>query len=164
MKRIIKQGLLLAAFIMGMLVGAKAQSTYVHLVITMHDGTEETYDMLNTSYMYFDNGEKLVITETIDGMTMVAYPLADIRKITCQELEGTEENTDLDIAVFPNPTHDKVTFRNVRGKQTVKIYALDGRLMKSFQVTDSQTVDISMLPQGLYLVNVNYKTLKMMKL
>lgn len=164
MKLILKKVALLAALVVGIAFPMAAQSTYVHLVITLNDGTEETYDMLNTSYMYFDNGEKLVITETIDGMTAVTYPLADIRKITCQEVEGTEENTDLNIAVFPNPTHDKVTFRNVRGKQTVKIYALDGRLMKSFQVTDSQTVDISMLPQGLYLVNIDYNTFKMMKL
>lgn len=164
MKQSINRGLLLIALTLGLILRVAAQSTYVHLTITMNDGAEETYDMLNTSYMYFDNGEKLVITETIDGLATVAYPLADIRKITCQEVEGTEENTNLNIAVFPNPTHDKVTFRNLRGKQTVKIYALDGRLMKTTQITDDQTIDISMLPQGLYLVNVNYNTFKMMKL
>ena len=164
MKQLINRGLLLIVLTLGLILRVAAQSTYVHLTITMNDGTEETYDMLNTSYMYFDNGEKLVITETIDKTTTVAYPLADIRKITCQEVEGLDETSSLDVAFFPNPVHDKVTFRNVRGKQTVKIYALDGKLIKATQIDDNQTVDVSTLPQGLYLVNVNYNTFKMMKL
>ena len=140
-----------------------AQSTYVHLVITLNDGTEETYDMRSSSYMYFEEGEKLVITESIDGHTMVSYPLSNIRKITCHEIQGTIEDVELGMVLYPNPARDKVTFRNVQGTQTVKIYALDGRLMKTLQVTDGQSIDISYLPTGLYLFNVGNHTFKMMK-
>ena len=163
MKHILKKSVLLAALVIGMAFPLAAQRTYVHLVITLNDGTEETYDMLSSSYMYFEAGEKLVITESIDGQTMVTYPLANIRKITCNEMEGTEENGGLDMVLYPNPAHDKVTFHNVQGTQTVTIYALDGRLMKTLQITGNQTIDISSLPTGLFLVNIGGKTFKMMK-
>lgn len=163
MKHIMKKVMLLAALVMGIAFPMSAQSTYVHLVITLNNGTEETYDMLNSSYMYFEEGEKLVITEAIDGMTTVTYPLSDIRKITCHEVEGTIENADLDMVLFPNPAHDKVTFHNVTGTQTLKIFALDGRLMKTSFVTDGLSIDISFLPTGLYLFNVGCHTFKMMK-
>ena len=163
MKHILKKLALLAVLVMGIAFPMAAQSTYVHLVITMNNGTEETYDMLNSSYMYFEAGEKLVITESVDGQTLVSYPLSDIRKITCHEMEGTEEIVDLDMVLYPNPARDKVTFQNVTGTQTLKIYALDGRLMKTLFVTDNQSVDISFLPTGLYLFNVGSQTFKMMK-
>lgn len=164
MKRITKIALLTAIFLMGIFSQVAAQSTYVHLTITMNDGTEETYDMQSSSYMYFDDGGKLVITEGSEGMVTASYPLADIRKITCDELEGTPEDIDSGVVLFPNPTQNTVTFRNVRGKQNVKVYALDGRLVKSLQVIDNQIVDISDIPSGMYLVNISSNTYKMMKL
>lgn len=141
-----------------------AQSTYVHVTITLNDGTEATYDMQSTSYMYFEEGMKLVITEGSDGTNVVSYPLADIRKITCEELVGTIENTSADVSLYPNPVHDMLHFRNITGQHIANIYALDGRLIKSFQITGSQSVDISDLPSGMYLVNVSSSTFKMMKL
>lgn len=164
MRHPMKRGLLLVVLLWGALLQLTAQNTYVHLVITMNDGREETYDMLNTSYMYFEEGVKLIIAETVDGLTAVSYPLADIRKITCQEVEGTPENADLDIVLSPNPVHDIVTFRNLHGTHTANIYALDGRLVKSIPVTEGQPVDISELSTGLYIVNIGYCTFKMMKL
>lgn len=161
MKRLINRGLLLLALIMGMAFSMEAQSTQV--VVTLNDGTEQNYAMTEADRMYFEDNTILVI-ETAEYKGTARISLADIRKITCQEVEGLDETSSLDVAFFPNPVHDKVTFRNVRGKQTVKIYALDGRLIKATQIDDNQTVDVSTLPQGLYLVNVNYNTFKMMKL
>jgi len=54
--------------------------------------------------------------------------------------------------------------RNLNGEETVRIYALDGRLMKSMEVTSEQHIDISDLPIGLYLVKTEHQTLKMIKL
>ena len=161
MKRLFKHGLMLSTFIIALVFSSKAQSTQV--VVTLNNGTEQNYAMTEADRMYFEDNTILVI-ETAEYKGTARIPLADIRKITCQEVEGLDESSSLDVAFFPNPVHDKVTFRNLRGKQTVKIYALDGRLMKTAQITDDQTIDISMLPQGLYLVNVNYNTFKMMKL
>lgn len=164
MKQPMKRILLFVALLFGAFLQMSAQSTYVHLTITMNDGTEESHDMYSTSYMYFESGDKLVITETVDGMSYVRYPLSSIRKITCHEMEGTPENANLDITLSPNPAHDKVTFRNIQGTQTAKIYALDGRMVKSFPITEVQSVDITDLPTGLYLVNIGYCTFKMTKL
>ena len=54
--------------------------------------------------------------------------------------------------------------RNLNGEETVRIYALDGRLMKSMEVTSEQHIDISDLPIGLYLLKTERQTLKMIKL
>ena len=164
MKYLFKRFWLMLLFIFAMMGGMTAQNSYVHVTIFLNDGTEASYDMESTSYMYFEDGVKLVITEGSDGMNAVSYPLADIRKLTCEEVVGTLENTTIGVSLYPNPTHDELQIRNVTGNQVVNIYALDGRLMKTFQVSGSQSVDISDLPSGMYLVNISYSTFKMMKL
>ena len=164
MRYLFKRFWLMLLFIFAMVGGMTAQNSYVHVTIFLNDGTEASYDMENTSYMYFEEGVKLVITESSDGTNAVSYPLADIRKITCEEMVGTIENTTMGVSIYPNPVHDKLQIRNVTGNPVVNIYALDGRLVKSLQVTDNQNVDISDLPSGMYLVNISSSTFKMMKL
>ena len=46
--------------LLGWIFPLAAQSTYVHVTIVLNDGTEATYDMQNSSYMYFEEGVKLV--------------------------------------------------------------------------------------------------------
>ena len=77
---------------------------------------------------------------------------------------GTDENPDLSLSIFPNPVHDVLSFRNLQGKQTISIYAIDGRQMKTIEVSGNQSIDISELPIGLYLVKTQSQTLKMIKL
>ena len=156
--------MLFAALLLGIILHLSAQSTYVHVTIYLNDGTEAAYDMQNSSYMYFEESVKLVITESTDGLSTVSYPLADIRKITCEEFVGTLENATIDVSLYPNPVRDVLHFRNVIGQRTVNIYAIDGQKVKSFQISGSQSIDISDLPSGMYLVNDSHNTFKMIKL
>ena len=161
MKHLIQRGGLLTLVVFGMLFRMSAQST--QLIVTLNDGTEQSYMMTEDDRLYFEDNEKLVIERESDKET-TKIPLADIRKLTCSELEGAEENTVAAVAVFPNPVHDVLTLRNLSGKQTVSIYAIDGRLVKSFETDGSQPIDVGGLPFGLYLVKTQSATLKMIKL
>ena len=161
MKRLFQRGLLLTAFIFGLFFRMTAQSTQI--VVFLNDGTEQTYNMVDADRLYFEDNTKLVIEQGAYKNT-VTIPLADIRKITCSETVGTTENPDLGLSIFPNPVHDVLTFRNLQGKQAISIYTLDGRRMKTIEVTGNQSNDISDLPIGLYLVKTPAQTLKMIKL
>lgn len=161
MKRLINRGLLLLALIMGMAFGMEAQSTQV--VVTLNDGTEQNYTMTESDRMYFEDNTILVI-EIHEYKNTVKIPLADIRKLTCLETEGTNENGATALSIFPNPVHDALVIRNLQGSQIVSIYALDGRLMKTFAASGEQAIDISDLAMGIYLVKTESATLKMIKL
>lgn len=161
MKRVSHRGLLLIAFVFGMFFRMTAQST--QLVVFLNDGSEQTYYMAGTDRLYFEDNTKLVIEE-VSTKSTVTIPLADIRKITCNEMVNTTENPESALNIFPNPVHNALTFRNIQGKQTVCIYALDGRLAKRFEVSADQVIDISELPIGLYLVKIQTQTLKIIKL
>ena len=160
MKSIFKRGLLLLAFILGLAFHLAAQST--QMTIHFNDGTERSYYMSENDRVYFEDNETLVVE--LAPTKSDRFNLADIRKITCAETEGVSEVSNASVQLFPNPSHDAFLLRNLNERQTVCIYALDGRIMKSFETTVDQWIDISDLPIGLYLVKTEHQTLKMIKL
>ncbi|MBR3493406.1 MAG: T9SS type A sorting domain-containing protein [Bacteroidales bacterium] len=160
MKSIFKRGLLLLAFILGLAFHLAAQST--QMTIHFNDGTERSYYMSEYDRVYFEDNETLVVE--LAPTKSDRFNLADIRKITCAETESVSEVSNASVQLFPNPSHDAFLLRNLNERQTVSIYALDGRIMKSFETTVDQWIDISDLPIGLYLVKTEHQTLKMIKL
>lgn len=161
MKCIFQRGLLLIAFIFGLLFRLAAQST--QMTIHMNDGSERTYYMSEYDRVYFEDNERLVVEIAINAKSD-RYNLADIRKITCSETEDVSETSEASVYLIPNPVHDVVLLGNLDGRQTVRIYALDGRMVKSLEATEGRPIDISDLPIGLYLVKTERQTLKMIKL
>ena len=164
MKNILQRGLLLALLTIGLACHLTAQST--QMTIHLNDGSERTYYMTESDRVYFEDNETLVVETAVYDKDFRSdrFNLADIRKITCAETVGISEASDLPTGLTPNPVHNSFTLRNLKEKETLRIYALDGRLMKSVEVSENQMVDISDLPIGLYLVKTERQTLKMIKL
>ena len=164
MKSIFKRESLLLAFFFGLVLHLAAQST--QMTIHFNDGTERTYFMNESDRVYFEDNETLVVELAVYSKDVRSdrFNLADIRKITCQETEGVSETSNASVFLSPNPTHDAFMLHNLNGRQSVNIYALDGRLVKSAEVSEDQLIDISDLPIGLYLIKTESQTLKMIKL
>ena len=65
--------------------------------------------------------------------------------------DGISENT-LNANIFPNPTHDNITIQ-CEGMRQIKVYSMDGRLVKSLSVNGSNCL-IEGLESGVYLVKI----------
>ena len=162
MKQLFRHGLLLLVLTIGMACGMAAQST--QMVVTMNDGSVQTYSMMESGRVFFFFFSYLVIEEGI-GKDVVRIPMSDIRKITCEEAVGLDENRTAGISIMPNPVHDLMVLRNLDGPQTISIYSIDGRLMKTFETSgNEEAVNVSEFPIGLYLIRTQSSTLKMIKL
>lgn len=70
--------------------------------------------------------------------------------------ESVEENTYMPVAIYPNPTDGvlNISFSENTECQSVEIYAIDGRLLKS-QISNLEIVDVSKLNAGVYILKVN---------
>ena len=89
------------------------------------------------------------------GINFWVYHITDIFDYdNVEEIEGHENAVSLEI--HPNPTQNTVniTFSDDTDCQSVEIYALDGRLLKS-QISNLETVDVSKLNAGIYILKVN---------
>lgn len=72
------------------------------------------------------------------------------------------QSTQKKVSVFPNPGNDQVNIQLQdadweKGNSTIEIYGLQGQLLKSVDQIDSssQTVDVSSLVPGMYIITVN---------
>lgn len=162
MKHFCFKSLVLLVFLVGNVFLANAQSTSVTLVVTKTNGEVQSYQLTEESQLHFENGDRLIIE---DGAGIhVTFPLAEIQKLACTEYVGVGENNTSGLLLIPNPTRDRFLINNLQNECEARVYALDGRLMKSFIATEGMMVDISDLASGMYLLHIDGQTLKMMKL
>ena len=67
---------------------------------------------------------------------------------------GIEEQSEVQLEVFPNPTTDRVTIKTDETIQHVSIYSLNGQKMDEIS---SQTIDLSKYPKGVYFIEVGFE-------
>jgi hypothetical protein len=100
-----------------------------------------------TGFMSID--DRIVVTAA-DGVTQVIYRFSEDLTVSVQRGVRTEAN---DVVIYPNPVN---SILNVQGFEVaaVKVYSLSGTLMISETAAYSNRVDVSMLPDGIYIVKM----------
>ncbi len=64
--------------------------------------------------------------------------------------EGFE---NADVLVSPNPVHNNLTLTHIgKGTNDIRIYDLQGNLVYSIITEETVTIDVSMIPRGVYIV------------
>lgn len=162
MRYLFHKTLALITLMVGMTFQMSAQSTNVSLIVTTTDGNEVVYQLTEQSHLYFEEGTSLVIEDGSGNST--TYPLDKVRKIVCSEIAGTQEDTLSKLRLFPNPSHDSFIVSGLTQDCLARIYALDGRMVKEFEAKAGLAVGIDELTSGMYLLNINGQTLKLIKL
>ena len=69
-------------------------------------------------------------------------------------IDGLVEISDNDNHIYPNPTSDFIHIENIK-PQSVSIYSLDGKLIKSIETAN--VIDVRDLNEGIYLINIGGK-------
>lgn len=162
MRSIFSRILIFTTFLIGIAFHANAQGSSVTLVVTMTNGEEQTYQLTEKSQLYFEDGERLVIDDGVK--TNASYLLSEIQKMVCTEYANVGGNASATLQLLPNPTHDRFFINNLQNNGEARLYALDGRLVMTFEAIEGQMVDISDLTPGMYLLHIDGQTIKMMKL
>ena len=93
------------------------------------------------------------------------YALDDIRVITfSRPIIGINEIATPDLQLTPNPAHDKVTLSGIGDTpQQAVLYTITGVKLRKLTVTDGSTMDISQLPEGLYILRCGNYSAKIVK-
>ncbi|MFC4666656.1 C10 family peptidase [Falsiporphyromonas endometrii] len=70
-----------------------------------------------------------------------------------------------DIVIYPNPTADLINVTNTTSNATVRLYSISGQLIKATR-TDSEgslVMNLSDLPQGIYIISIDNKIMRIEK-
>lgn len=155
-----KKLLLLLLIIAGPLFQLTAQNAVC--VVTTTDNVEHSIGLWEDHQMYFDQAYRLVIQNSPNSNHV--FPLSEIRKVVFTEITSTEENHASSPYILPNPSSNHFIVRDLPEASQGQVFALDGRLVKEFEASEGSVIDISELPKGMYLLQLQGQTLKLMKL
>jgi hypothetical protein len=134
------------------------------LIIRMNDGNENADQLNSVQKLYFSNND--LIVDFKSGNDDV-FPLEDVRKIYFDGVVTiAEKNPESGrLVVFPNPACSEITVLGLpEGKAIIRIYRMDGGLVFNCEIESGrESIDISGLPDGLYLLSASGLTAKFIR-
>ena len=153
------------ALMLGACPIAKADS-----VIEIHpfgSGTEVETVAISTDLKidFVDKGFDFVSGE---GDLVGSYEYSDVKKIVFIANSSVESITgsSADVIVTPNPVVDMITLRGADefvGSE-INVYSIDGQNKLRISEWNGESIDVSYLPAGIYIINTQSKNLKFVKL
>lgn len=84
--------------------------------------------------------------------------------VDCDEILAVEENVSAQdsesIALYPNPTNGTLYIESQGDASTFSISNMLGQTVMSGNIADSQTIDVSLLDDGMYFICIGQRTVK----
>lgn len=151
--------LLFAAFFS---LSVMADEAPTDLVVWAKDGTKVSYKLQDSPKITFMDDSLVISTNSVE----VNYELSQMARITYEktDLTGIVNVNGEKVNPF-NFTGESLLFPASNADVIVKIYTADGKLVlgRNVRKGDSLAVSLGSLNRGVYLVNVNGVTYKIMK-
>ncbi|WP_243348876.1 T9SS type A sorting domain-containing protein [Parabacteroides sp. FAFU027] len=135
------------------------------MVVALKSGITNSLKIRNISRMNFSSS--MLYINTFNGSNVV-YANSDIQKIYFETVAeaSTPKNEQNEFVLYPNPTKGMIYFRN-QGVESasVSIFNLNGAMLFSGRIYNStQSLDLSFLARGVYLVKIDNQLTKLIKL
>ncbi|MBF8455833.1 T9SS type A sorting domain-containing protein [Kaistella sp. G5-32] len=67
------------------------------------------------------------------------------------------------VKIYPNPVKNQITVTGISKAQSFEIYSMDGKLIKTGKYSSDQTIDVNILPKGIYFLKIDDQDLKFIK-
>ena len=105
--------------------------------------------------LFHQNGvETSIPTNTVRRLELAAIS-------TFNDISEWDEDA---IFVYPNPTSDKLFFScKDHHEVTVSVYSMNGQLLQSEQMNTSESLNVSSLAKGMYIIRINNQNYKFSK-
>jgi len=130
--------------------------------IQFYNSSTQTFTVSDAGKLYFDNGY-LMIDE--GNGAPFSFLVSDIQKMMFNHLTSVETIKTPLFRIYPNPATTYLKISSDRMENIpYQLYTLDGRLLMSGTSQNDETISVTTLSQGLYLLKIDGKTFKISKL
>ena len=156
-KQILKFVFALLFIQQGQVVCAQSQ----RLIVWMKSGEKVYYDLEEEPKTTFEGAEIVITTNTLQ----VYYPLSEILRYTYELNSSGIDNINKAKHIVISQKGGNMVIKNLRADTLIRIYATDGKLLKSMTADGSQNITIPLVsyPDGVYIVKVDNVVYKLMK-
>jgi len=132
------------------------------VVVQYTTNQEQTFILNDQGKIYF-SGSNLMIDQLNGQSETIA--ISDIRKLYFPARVSIIEDIAIEnnIFLYPNPATDQIKLSNIKASTLVSVYSMNGQLLINQLSSPDQSINISNLKKGLYIVKANDKTFKLIK-
>ena len=125
------------------------------LIITFNDGTTQVFGLAELPDILMEN-DKMIINA---GNTTIEYDLYKVKTFTFGMASGIDNTTIQDVLMNGNKLYIPGTNNKIR------IFSIDGTSVKlpNIQTGNANVLDLDPLPKSVYIINVNGKSVKIIK-
>ena len=125
------------------------------LIITFNDGTTQVFGLAELPDILMEN-DKMIINA---GNTTIEYDLYKVKTFTFGMASGIDNTTIQDVSIEGNKLYIPGTNNKIR------IFSIDGTTVKlpNIQTVNANVLDLDPLPKSVYIINVNGKSVKIIK-
>lgn len=131
--------------------------------VAMNDGSSSSIIVSDLGKLYF-SPETLFVND--GNGTPQTFAISNIRKVTFTTLYDDIEThqSSNDILIYPNPAENYFKIASSNTEQMhILLYSITGQKLIDKYISANETVDISQLRSGIYLVQVNDTNFKLCK-
>ena len=153
-----KKFILTALILLGFLCTICAQEVTFNVV--KNNGTTAAHIMSSDAKIYYSDTQLFLDSNG----EIVTYNLSELRKAYFTTNDNIEETDNQQLAVYPNPANDVLRIDNLTDNQSVTIYSINGAIVKKVIASHNTIIDISDLRTGLYIIGVDNKFSKFIKM
>lgn len=152
---------LLLSLLLGFSIFTKAENNPTNLVVWAKDGTKVAYALAEKPKVTFTETDLVITAKGVE----VNYSLENMARFT---YESNDESAIINLQTDESPfklTGESLLFSALKANSTVSVYFLNGTLVfkKTVRQNGEYTFPLSNLNAGVYMVNVNGLTYKIMK-
>ena len=151
---------LLLSLLLGFSIFAKAENP-TNLVVWAKDGTKVAYALTEKPKVTFTETDLVITAKGVE----VNYSLENMARFT---YESNDESGIINLQTDESPfrlTGESLLFPALKANSTVSVYSLNGALVfkKTVRQNGEYAFPLSNLSAGVYMINVNGLTYKIMK-
>lgn len=152
------------AFMAAILCQGAFADLKTELTVVAFDSKTDVFKIEESGEVSF--GEKVLVVKENEKAEAKTLSLGNISKLLIKEITGVNDvaSESQSISLYPNPASSEVFVSGIEGKQTVEIYSISGVLVMKASVENGSAINISNLRQGIYILKVDGKTVKLCKL
>lgn len=156
--------LLLAGVLLGTLACGAAAAT--DMTVALRSGGEQSFEVTDHSILHFGNGVLSISSD--EQNTSPGIRLADIESIKfrsgAQGMNDLTDSASSALRLRRNPVNDFLEFEGTASYPArVEIFSLQGSRLISIPAWSGNPIDVTSLPQGIYLLTVDNSTFKFIK-
>ena len=154
-----KKLLITALILIGLASSAIAQDEMIFNIMKT-DGSTTSILMNKDARIYYSDTQLLFF----DGNETVSVNLSEIRKAYFTAPQDVDEIENQQFSIYPNPVKDVLRINNISDNQEVRIYSINGAIIKKSVVSGNAEINISDLNAGIYIIGVGNDFSKFIKM